>query len=118
MITGKDQAAVDAALGAVRQQIAFYASTRTYHSVLEFHGWTETGQELHALSLEGKWVEMANLITDEMLDEFATIGTFDEIAPKLKERWGGVCDTMFLAIGPQVWEDEARLGDLVRALQS
>ncbi len=117
IVTGKDSAAVQAALGPVRQQIAFYASTRTYHSVLEFHGWLEVGQQLHALSLEGKWLEMMNLITDEMLQEFATIGTYDEIVPKLKERWGGVCSTLFLALSPQVWEDEAQLRELVGALR-
>jgi len=31
------------------------------------------------MSLEGKWVEMMGLITDDMLHEIATIGTFDEI---------------------------------------
>jgi probable F420-dependent oxidoreductase len=118
VITGKDEAALQAALGPVRQQIAFYSSTRTYHSVLEFHGWTEVGQELHALSLEGKWVEMTKLITDEMLHEIATIGTFDQIAAKLKERWGGVCTTLFLALGPQVWSDEDQVRALVQALQS
>jgi len=117
IITGKDRSAVDAALAPVRQQIAFYSSTRTYHSVLEFHGWTEVGQQLHALSIEGKWREMMDLVTDEMLEQFATIGTYDEIVPKLKERWGGVCSTLFLALSPHVWQDETRLGELVEALR-
>lgn len=117
IITGKDKAAVEAALGPVRQQISFYSSTRTYHTVLDYHGWTEVGQELHALSLEGKWVEMAGRITDEMLHEIATIGTFDEIVPKLKERWGGVCDTLFMAVGPHIWSDEAKLKELLTALR-
>jgi alkanesulfonate monooxygenase SsuD/methylene tetrahydromethanopterin reductase-like flavin-dependent oxidoreductase (luciferase family) len=85
--------------------------------VLEYHGWTEVGQQLHALSIEGKWQEMMNLITDDMLDEFAIIGTYDEVAPKIKERWGNVATTMFLAIGPQIWQDEKELGDLVEALR-
>ena len=117
VITGKDQAAVDAALNPVRQQIAFYSSTRTYHTVLDFHGWNELGPQLHALSIEGKWQEMMGLVSDEMLHEIATIGTYDEIAGKLKERWGGVCDTMFLALGPQAWQDETQIGDLVNALR-
>ena len=118
VITGKDEAAVQAALMPVRQQIAFYSSTRTYHTVLNYHGWTDVGQELHAMSLEGKWVEMMGLITDDMLHEIATIGTFDEIVPKLKERWGGVCSTLFLALSPQVLSDDAQTGELVRALRS
>jgi probable F420-dependent oxidoreductase len=117
IITGKDRATVEAAMAPVRQQISFYSSTRTYHSVLEYHGWTEIGQQLHALSVEGKWQEMFGLITDDMLDEFAIIGTYDEIAPKIKERWGSVATTMFVAVGPQIWQDEKELGDLVEALR-
>jgi probable F420-dependent oxidoreductase len=117
VITGKDRAAVESALAPVRQQVAFYSSTRTYHSVLEYHGWQEIGPQLHQLSLEGKWQEMMGLITDEMLGEFATSGTYDEIVPKLKERWGGVCDTLFLALSPQVWDDDAKVGALVKALR-
>ena len=114
---GRTRPTVEAALQPVRQQISFYSSTRTYHSVLEYHGWTEIGQQLHALSIEGKWQEMMGLITDDMLDEFAIIGTYDEVAPKIKERWGDVATTMFLAIGPQIWQDEKELGDLVEALR-
>ena len=118
IVTGKDQAALQAALGPVRQQIAFYSSTRTYHSVLNFHGWSEVGPHLHALSLEGKWQEMATLISDEMLQEIATIGTYDEIVPKLKERWGGVCSTLFLALSPDVWADDTTMREVVQALRA
>jgi alkanesulfonate monooxygenase SsuD/methylene tetrahydromethanopterin reductase-like flavin-dependent oxidoreductase (luciferase family) len=43
---------------------------------------------LQQLSPEGRWQQMASLISDEMLQAFAIIGTPDEIAPQLKERWG------------------------------
>ena len=118
IITGKDEATVQAALGPVRQQIAFYSSTRTYHTVLNYHGWTEVGPELHALSIEGRWTDMMKLITDDMLHEIATIGTYDEIVPKLKERWGGVCTTLFMAVGPHIWSDEDKLRELLQALRS
>ncbi len=117
IITGKDRAAIEAATGPVRQQIAFYSSTRTYHTVLNFHGWGDLGPRLHALSIEGKWQEMASLITDDMLQEIATIGTFDQIAPKLKERWGDVCSTLFLALSPQTWGNRKQLEELVEALR-
>ena len=117
LVTGKDAAEVEAARVGVRTQIAFYASTRTYHSVLEFHGWGDAGRELHRLSLEGKWPEMVNVITDEMLDAFAIIGTYDELAPKLRERWGTICSTMFLGLPPYLHNDDKLLGDIVSALQ-
>lgn len=78
----------------LRQRVSFYASTRTYHPVFELHGWADIGLRLHALSLEGKWDEMARLIPDEMAEEFGTISHIEEIGPMLKERWGGVLKTI------------------------
>ena len=117
LITGRDQAEVEAAKAGVRQQVAFYSSTRTYHSVLQYHGWGEVGMQLHGLSLEGKWADMLNLITDDMLDHFAVIGTYDELAPKLKESWGKISTTIFLGLPPQLWQDEALLRSIVDELQ-
>ena len=115
-VTGKDEAEVQAAAGPARQQLAFYGSTRTYHSVLEFHGWSDVGHKLHELSLEGKWQDMADLISDEMLEEFAIRATYDELARTLKERCGGIFSTIVLNLPPQLWEDEARLRALIQAL--
>jgi probable F420-dependent oxidoreductase len=116
LITGKNEAEVQAAKAGVRQQVAFYASTRTYHGVLQFHGWGDVGMQLHGLSLEGKWVEMLNLITDDMLAHFAVVGTYEELVPKLKESWGKISNTIFLGLPPQLWQDEALLSEIVRAL--
>ncbi len=96
IITGRNREEIERAKAATRSQIAFYGSTRTYHGVLEVHGWGEVGMRLHQLSLEGKWQEMANLVSDDMLKEFAIIGAPDEIAPQLKERWGGIVTTVTL----------------------
>ena len=116
LVSGKDKSEVDAAKAGIKQQIAFYASTRTYHSVLEFHGWGETGRELHGLSLEGKWPEMVNLITDDMLDKFAIVGTYEELAPKMRERWGDICSTIFLGLPPQIAGDGRLVRDMIEEL--
>src|ERR1051325_8362692 len=76
----------------VRQQISFYASTRTYVPVLEAHGWESLNAELHHKSLQGDWKGMAGLITDEMLDVFATFGTWEDLGPKLRARYEGLLD--------------------------
>lgn len=90
VITGRTEADLAPQREAVRRRLAFYASTRTYRPVMEAHGWGETVDRLHRLSLQGKWDEMAKLITDEMLETYATIGTYDEIADRLRERYGGL----------------------------
>ena len=81
---------------AVRRQIAFYASTRTYEPVLAAHGWESLSPELHRKSLEGNWKEMARLISDEMLDEVAVCGTYESIAKRLREKYAGLLDRIAL----------------------
>ncbi|PYO17080.1 MAG: LLM class F420-dependent oxidoreductase, partial [Candidatus Rokuibacteriota bacterium] len=75
---------------AVKQQIAFYASTRTYEPVLAAHGWQDLTPALHRKSIEGDWTGMANLITDEMVDTFAVTGTYETIGRKIQERYAGL----------------------------
>jgi probable F420-dependent oxidoreductase len=87
---GNDQRALDAAIAATRAQIAFYGSTPSYRAVLELHGWGEVAEILHAASLRGEWKAMAGAITDEMLGEFAAVGTPAEVAAAIKERYAGL----------------------------
>lgn len=117
VIAGKTEEEVEKAKAPVRQQLSFYASTRAYHPVLEVHGWQETGQKLFRLSMEGKWAEMAAEITDEMLEEFAVIGTYDQIAAKLKARYSGVVTTLDFGFGIRSPEQAAILADLVQELK-
>jgi hypothetical protein len=93
----------------VRQQLSFYASTRAYHPVLKVHGWQDAGQQLFRLSMEGNWPEMAKGITDEMLEHFAIIGTYDELVPKIKARYGGVVTTLDFGFGVRSPEEHERL---------
>jgi probable F420-dependent oxidoreductase len=99
---------------AVRQQIAFYASTRTYEPVLAAHGWQAISSKLHQKSLEGDWKGMARLITDEMLDTIAVSGTYENIGRKLLERYTGLLDRISLYQPYQTSVDESRRAALVR----
>ena len=117
LAVSRDEAGLQAAKDAVRQRIAFYASTRTYHAVLDFHGWTDVGQELHRLSLEGKWMEMPKLISDEMLEEFAIVAVGDDLGRRLKERSRGIFDTVLLDGAPALMSDDAWLRRTIAVLQ-
>jgi probable F420-dependent oxidoreductase len=99
---------------AVRQQIAFYASTRTYEPVLAAHGWEAVSPELHAKSLDGDWKGMARLITDEMLDEVAVTGTYQTIGRKLRERYAGLLDRVSLYQPYEAAVDQLRHAALVK----
>jgi probable F420-dependent oxidoreductase len=118
VITGKTEEEVEKNKGPVRSQLSFYASTRTYKPVLDVHDWGDLCLELNKLSMEGKWQEMATRFNEDMLREFAVIGTYDEIIPLIKERCGGVIDRMPFTIPVRSPEDEERLKHMIKELQA
>jgi probable F420-dependent oxidoreductase len=103
---------------AVKQQIAFYASTRTYEPVLTSHGWEGIATELHRKSLQGDWKGMTRLITDEMLDLIAVSGTYESIGTKLCERYTGLLDRIALYQPYDAMVDESRGAALVRQFKA
>jgi probable F420-dependent oxidoreductase len=90
VVTGNNEEEMAAAAQGTRQQIAFYGSTPAYRGVLEAHGWGALQDDLNKLSKQGAWVEMGNLIDDEILNTFAVVGTPEEVAPELLRRYGDV----------------------------
>jgi len=98
----------------VRQQIAFYASTRTYEPVLAAHGWQDLTPALHRKSVEGDWQGMAALVTDEMVDTFAVTGTYATIGGRIRERYTGLLDRTSLYQPWQPGLDDPRLPKLVK----
>ena len=92
VIVGQNDQEIEAARAGVRQQIAFYASTRTYSGVLEAHGWGDVSARLNEKAAKGDWAGMAKEITDEMLEVYAVSGNFDNIADRVKARYDGLLD--------------------------
>ena len=90
IVTGNTEAEMTQAAAGTRQQIAFYGSTPAYRGVLDIHGWGGLQDELNTLSKQGKWVEMGNLINDEILNTFAVVGAPEQVAPELKRRYDDV----------------------------
>jgi probable F420-dependent oxidoreductase len=94
--SGPDHEAVRGARESARYRIAFYASTRSYLPVLEAHGWEDLNSELRRLVAEGRWDDLAAVISDEVLDEFCVAGTYREILPAIRARYEGIVDTVSL----------------------
>ncbi len=80
----------------VRSQIAFYASTPSYRRVMRLHGWEDTAERLSALAARGKWDDMPALITDEMLQTFATVAPAADLPAALEARYQGLADRLAL----------------------
>ena len=118
VITGPNQAAINAKKEAVKKQIAFYCSTRSYSKILDVQGFQDLGVWLHEMSLKQQWDQMAELITDEILDAFAVVGGYSEIPGLMKERFDGLLDEVVLNAIGRGSQDEAEVKKAIEKLQS
>jgi probable F420-dependent oxidoreductase len=80
---------VDQARREARAQIAFYYTTRLYHSVLDVHGWRAVGEACAQAFRKGDFAAMSEAVTDELLDEIAIAGRPDEVRDRLRQ-WQGL----------------------------
>ncbi|HEX5366001.1 MAG TPA: LLM class F420-dependent oxidoreductase [Acidimicrobiales bacterium] len=106
VVTGHDEAEMARAAVGVRRQIAFYGSTPAYRKVLELHGWGDLQDELNRMSKAGRWAEMGELVTDDILEEFAVVAPLDEVAGAVTARWGGVLSRLSFYAPYQLDEGE------------
>ncbi len=72
-----------------RTQIAFYGSTKNYAFQFDDLGFDGTSAKLNERLKAGDLDGMAATITDEMLDAFAVVGAWDDIADTVIERYAG-----------------------------
>ncbi len=114
--TGPTRAAVEERLRDVRARVSFYASTRTYRAVFEHHGWGALVDELHRYSVEKRWDELPERISDEILDTIAVVATHDELAAKLKQRYGGLATALEFGIPIRTPADREAMIAILREL--
>ena len=94
--TGKDADEVRRAVEETRYRIAFYGSTRTYSGVLSLHGWDAEAAKLHELSKRGQWSEMAKVVSDEIVETFSVVASYDRLVGAVRDRFGGLSDRIAL----------------------
>jgi probable F420-dependent oxidoreductase len=117
LATGKDWSHVEQNVAAVKRQIAFYGSTRTYHSVLEVHGWQDLGEQLHELSVTNGWAKMPDLITEEVLNEFAVVAPYDQVAAKIRAKFGGIVNNIDFSDSTASLEDKDAMKQIIADLK-
>ncbi|MEV4335369.1 TIGR03617 family F420-dependent LLM class oxidoreductase [Streptomyces sp. NPDC049597] len=113
--TGRTEEELHANHLAVRERVAFYASTPAYRPVMEAHGWTDLHEELHRLSVRGRWKEMGELIDDDVYRTFAVSGEPEEVAREIHRRYAGVVDRLCVS-GPDD-ADPALTADVLTAVR-
>ena len=90
--TGQTEEELEEAKLATAQQIAFYGSTPAYKPVLDSIGVGDMQSELNTMSKQGRWVEMGELISPEIMTEFAIVGEPGQVASQIKARYGDIVD--------------------------
>jgi probable F420-dependent oxidoreductase len=107
------------AAGFVKQQVAFYGSTRTYRRIFDTHGWEDTPAKLHEKMAKGDIGGMAAEITDEMIATLAVTGKPDDVADEVERRYSGRADRVyFYNLFATPLADEGRQRELISALAS
>ena len=101
-----------------RARIAFYASTPTYAAAFAHLGLEALAADAKVLSRAQRWEELPALISDDVLAQFAVIGTHDEIGRKLRERFGRVVTNVEFSIAVRNEEDRATLAALAQEVQA
>jgi probable F420-dependent oxidoreductase len=107
VVTGRNAEEIQRSTIEIKSQIGFYASTPSYHKVLEVHGWGDFGERMNQMTKEGKWDVMWQEVPDEILHEFAVVAPPDELPYKVRERYEGLLDRVayYFPFNP---EDESR----------
>jgi probable F420-dependent oxidoreductase len=116
VVTGTTEEETAASGAGVRRQIAFYGSTPAYRGVLDHHGWGDLQTELNALSKQGRWNGMADLVDDEVLDTFAIVAEPDDVPARLHQRYGDVADRISFTVPSR--GEPARWGAMLASLKA
>jgi alkanesulfonate monooxygenase SsuD/methylene tetrahydromethanopterin reductase-like flavin-dependent oxidoreductase (luciferase family) len=70
------------------------------------------------LAREQRWEEIPNRIDDDVMHTFAVVGTHDEIADKIIDRYDGVLDQVGFSIAVKNDTDIETLGTMVKRIQA
>jgi probable F420-dependent oxidoreductase len=114
---GRTEEELAEAVEAVGRLIAFYGSTPAYLPVLEVEGWAHLQPKLNALSKQGAFDEMRALITEPMVRTIGIVGTPEQCAAEIVDRFGAMSDEVCCYF-PYYTPRNEHLADLVTALHA
>lgn len=101
----------------VRARVSFYASTPAYRPAFAHHGLGELADQLKLLSKAQRWEEMPGHITDDVLERYAVVGLYDEIAGKLKARYGRLVSNVEFSIPVNTERERELLREMLQELR-
>lgn len=118
LATAPDEARLQPRIRDIRARVAFYASTPAYRPAFEIFGLHDLTRKLSVLAREQRWEEMPQHIDDDVMHTFAVVGTHDEIADRIVERYRDILDQVGFSIAVESEADAERLASMVRRIQA
>ena len=73
-----------------RVQVSFYGSTPNYAFIFEQLDREGTTERIRERQRAGDVAGMAAVIDDDLLEQFTTVGTWDDVADKVVAKYGGI----------------------------
>ena len=105
-----------------RTQIAFYGSTPNYAFQFDDLGFEGTTARLGELMKAGDLAGMGETITDDMLEHFAVVSSWDDMADRLRDRYAGVARRLVMYLTAEdikrTPENLARWGEIAQAVRA
>ncbi len=83
------------AIQEAKNQIAFYASVKSYQGILNLHGWEQQKLAIWEHFKTFNLPKMAAAVTDDMVEQIAIAGTPDECREQI-DKWKDVVDLPIL----------------------
>jgi len=121
-VPGDTPEARERMLQVARTQIAFYGSTPNYAFQFNDLGFEGMTPKLNAMMKAGDIGGMGKAITDEMLEHFAVVARWDDMADALVARYGGKAARVvsYLAMGDIAENPQhlARWGEIAQAVRA
>jgi alkanesulfonate monooxygenase SsuD/methylene tetrahydromethanopterin reductase-like flavin-dependent oxidoreductase (luciferase family) len=105
-----------------KTQIAFYGSTKNYGFQFDDLGFEGTSAKLNEKLKAGDIPGMAAVITDEMIEHYAVVAAWDDMADALVERYRGRAARLVMYLAAEsIAKDPAsagRWGEISRAVRA
>jgi probable F420-dependent oxidoreductase len=115
--THEDRAAL---VERTKGQIAFYGSTRNYAFQFDDLGYEGVSGRLNELLKAGDIQGMTDTITDEMVEHFAVIAPWDEMADRLVDRYSSTAERIVMYLAKEMIDRDPsnldRWGEVSRAV--
>jgi len=109
-------------LAVAKRQIAFYGSTPNYSFQFDDLGFEGTTGRIREKMKAGEFDALPDLITDEMLEHYALVAPWDEMADRLVERYSGTAARVVMYLGERQMRSDpnelAKWGEVAAAVRA